>query len=179
MCKGRGPRFACQTLGSVVGSKQSGIFVHTRGVLTCENDNIFQNAKAGVQVKNRGGPGAWCRVTASSVGGRLPTAGISVRQVTATPAPGVGMPMYAGAGSGVFLLLARTTKNEESPGAIRGARVDGSRTCAAATAGRRQGSPQARCRRGEPGPPELLRRGGVGDSVAGLSRPEPGSLSHI
>ena len=57
-CKGRGPRFACQTLGSVVGSKQSGIFVHTRGVLTCENDNIFQNAKAGVQVKNRGGPGA-------------------------------------------------------------------------------------------------------------------------
>jgi hypothetical protein len=121
----------------------------------------------------------WCRVTASSVGGRLPTAGISVRQVTATPAPGVGMPMYAGAGSGVFLLLARTTKNEESPGAIRGARVDGSRTCAAATAGRRQGSPQARCRRGEPGPPELLRRGGVGDSVAGLSRPEPGSLSYL
>ena len=54
MCKGRGPRFACQTLGSVVGSKQSGIFVHTRGVLTCENDNIFQNAKAGVQVKNTG-----------------------------------------------------------------------------------------------------------------------------
>ena len=53
-CKGRGPRFACQTLGSVVGSKQSGIFVHTRGVLTCENDNIFQNAKAGVQVKNTG-----------------------------------------------------------------------------------------------------------------------------
>jgi len=114
----------------------------------------------------------WCRVTASSVGGRLPTAGISVRQVTTTPAPGVGMPMYAGAGSGVFLLLARTTKNEESPGAIRGARVDESRTCAAATAGRRQGSPQARCRRGEPGPPELLRRGGVGDSVAGLSRPD-------
>ena len=114
----------------------------------------------------------WCRVTASSVGGRLPTAGISVRQVTTTPAPGVGMPMYAGAGSGVFLLLARTTKNAESPGAIRGVRVDGSRTCAAATAGRRQESPQARCRRGEPGPPELLRRGGVGDSVAGLSRPD-------
>ena len=63
-------------------------------------------------------------------------------------------------------------KREESPGAIRGARVDESRTCAAATAGRRQGSPQARCRRGEPGPPELLRRGGVGDSVAGLSRPD-------
>ena len=38
----------------MVGSKQSGIFVHTRGVLTCENDNIFQNAKAGVQVKNTG-----------------------------------------------------------------------------------------------------------------------------
>jgi hypothetical protein len=72
----------------------------------------------------------------------------------------------------VSLLLARTTKNEESPGAIRGARVDESRTCAAATAGRRQGSPQARCRRGEPGPPELLRRGGVGASVAGLSRPD-------
>jgi len=89
----------------------------------------------------------WCRVTASSVGGRLPTAGISVRQVTATPAPGVGMPMYAGAGAGVFLLLARTTKNAESPCAIRGGRVDGSRTCAAAMAGRRQGSPQARCRR--------------------------------
>ena len=121
----------------------------------------------------------WCRVTASSVGGRLPTAGISVRQVTATPAPGVGMPMYAGAGSGVFLLLARTTKNEESPGAIRGGRVDGSRTCAAATAGRRQGSPQARCRRGEPGPPEAY----YGEGASATASPDcqglTGSLSYL
>jgi parallel beta-helix repeat protein len=35
-------------------SQKSGVFVHTKGVMTSENNNIYKNKKVGLQVKNGG-----------------------------------------------------------------------------------------------------------------------------